>query len=222
MSALPDLLTRPDAADQYVVSFGKAGGLGVFTSDYPLALRRGDRVVIRSARGEEVGTVLCAASVRQARLLGAAAAGALLRPVTPDDNARLTQQREVARQLFDAARRQSAGVALEVLDVEVMFDGRVAIVQCVGDMANAELLVQRLEAEAGIAVRLEDLAAPTVGDDADAHGGCGEANCGRGGGGCDTCGTGGGCSSCGSKVDLRDYFAHLRGQMEHRARRPLA
>src|ERR1700730_1682860 len=97
MSAVPDLLARPGTALQYVVSFGKGGGLGVFTADEPLALRRGDRVVIGSPRGTQAGPVLCAATRGQPRLLGARAAGPLLRPLAPDDGARQTRYEQLAQ-----------------------------------------------------------------------------------------------------------------------------
>src|SRR5947209_17184503 len=103
MSAPPDLLNRP-SADQYVVSFGNSGGVGVFTAAQPLPLRRGDRVLVESPRGTEVGSVLCPATVRQARLLGATASGALLRPLGPEDVARCDELRRLARDVFDAAR----------------------------------------------------------------------------------------------------------------------
>src|SRR6059036_1305570 len=103
MSAIPDLFTRPDAADQFVVSFGKSGALGVFNAPAPLVLRRGDRVVVRTPRGTEMGTVVGAASVRQARLLGAGATGDLLRPLSAADAAHAAQLQQLAQGVYERA-----------------------------------------------------------------------------------------------------------------------
>lgn len=220
MSAIPDLFTRPDAADQFVISFGKSGALGVFNAPAPLVLRRGDRVVVRTPRGVELGAVLCAATVRQARLLGATGMGELLRPLAAADAARLPALDRLAQELYAAAREQASACLVEVLDVEVLLDGAVAIVQYLGDDTNLDTFAQALESRFAIAVRLENLAQPACA--AEEHGGCDKPDCGRGAGGCSTCSAGGGCSSCGSgKVDMRDYFAHLRDKMEHHQRRPL-
>ncbi len=223
MSAIPELLARPDAADQFVVSFGKGGAVGVFNAPAPLALRRGDRVVIRTPRGTEVGSVLCPASVRQARLLGATTTGDLLRPLAADDAARMPELLQCASRLFEAARQQAheEQLAVEILDAEVLLDGRQAILQFLGDEPNLDAFAHALERRFTLEIRLENLAQPA--SPAEEHGGCDKPDCGRGAGGCTTCSTGGGCSSCGSgKVDMRDYFAHLRDKMEKNQRRPLA
>src|ERR1700722_1229093 len=107
MSAIPDLLTRPDAADQFVVSFGNGGAVGVFNAPAPLALRRGDRVVLRTPPGTGVGRGLCPATVRQARLLGATTTGDLLRPLAADDAARMPELVQCATRLYEAARLQA-------------------------------------------------------------------------------------------------------------------
>jgi hypothetical protein len=223
MSAVPDLLVRPGAALQYVVSFGKGGGLGVFSAPEPLALRRGDRVVVGSPRGTEAGTVLCAATVAQARLLGATASGPLLRPLGLEDGARLMGYDQLAQRLFEAGRRhaQAERLALEILDVEVLLDGQQAIVQFVGDEPQLDGFAEALERDFDLQIRLENLA-QTNASAPEEHGGCDKPDCGRNAGGCTTCSTGGGCSSCGSKkVDMRDYFGHLREKMEKNQRRPL-
>jgi hypothetical protein len=217
MSAVPDLFTRPDAADQFVVSFGKSGALGVFNAPAPLVLRRGDRVVVRTPRGVEVGTVLCAATVRQARLLGATGMGELLRPFGTDDANRLPELAQLGQAVYAAAQEHVGGVGIAILDVEVLLDGHQAIVQYVGADVSLDTFAQALEARFALAVRLENLAQPAMPHE---HGGCDKPDCGRGG--CSTCGSGGGCASCGSaKVDMRDYFAHLREKMQHNQRRPL-
>src|SRR5262245_8644526 len=42
------------AHDQFIVSFGKIGALGVFTAAEPLMLRRGQAVIVQTNRGLEI------------------------------------------------------------------------------------------------------------------------------------------------------------------------
>jgi hypothetical protein len=230
MSAIPDLLIRPDAALQYVVSFGNSGGVGVFTAEEPLPLRRGARVAIRSPRGVEAGTVLCPATLGQARLLGATASGPLLRVLGSDDDARLTDLRLLAQRVFASSRQQAIerGLSVDILDVEILLDGQQAVLHLVGVEPQLDDFAQALERHFDLQIRFENLTQPATPADEhadDEHGGCGKPDCGRtegGTGGCTTCSTGGGCSSsCGVKVDMRDYFGHLREKMEKSPRRSL-
>jgi hypothetical protein len=212
-------------ADGYVVSHGKSGGLGHFTAPVSLALRRGDRVIIDSPRGREIGTVLCPANARQSRILGAVASGAIVRPFTPDDDMVLNHLRETEQRLFEASRRLacSQGLPVEVLDVDVLFEER-AILQIVGvDDTPLDTFVDALRRAFHLDIQLENLALAQPTENAADHG-CGKPDCGKttgAGGGCTTCATGGGCSSCGAATDLRPYFAHLRTQMEAKNRTSL-
>ncbi len=204
------------AAEHYIISYGKSGGLGSFSTPEPLTLDRGDRVVIDSPRGREVGTVLCPASVRQARLLGAVASGTIVRPLSVADQVTLESSQTLSQQLFDASRQLACEreLPLEILDVDVFLEGQ-AVVQFIGaDVPMLDTFAQALGNRFQLGIRLENLALPQ--EPAEAHG-CGKPDCGKtdGGGGCSTCSTGGGCSSCGSgATDLRPYFSHLREQMD--------
>ncbi len=210
---------RVQPHDQFIVSFGKNGALGVFTSDKPLTLRRGQKVLVQSSRGVEVGSVLRPATLQQARLLGATSSASLLRAVTRDDEIQRDQLADLQQRLFDMSRNlaQRDGLTLEILDVDVMFDRAQAIIQFVGIDADTEKLASALELHFAMTIRLENLSVPKPNDEHE-HGGCDKPDCGRTtGGGCSTCGTGGGCSTCGSgKTDLREYFGHLRTKMESR------
>src|SRR5579863_1709183 len=120
------MIAPPDttAAEQFLVSYGKSGGLGSFSAAEPLTLERGDRVIIDTPRGRELGTVLCPASVRQARLLGAVASGTIIRPVATADEATLAEGRSLSRRLFETGRQlaQARQLSLEILDVDVFFE----------------------------------------------------------------------------------------------------
>jgi len=46
------------AANEYLVSYGKNGEFGRFAAAEPLACRRGDALVIETNRGLEIGSVI--------------------------------------------------------------------------------------------------------------------------------------------------------------------
>ncbi len=209
------------SAASYLIGYGRAGGFALFRAAAPLDCQRGDAVVVRTRRGLELGQVLCPADDRHARLLPAPAEGELLRAATGADlHAESRREREHA--LFADGQRlvQEWNLAAAVLDAEVLLDGRTALVQYLA-WAETDLapLAAELSRRHGLTVALENQAPPAE----EEHDGCGEPNCGHGGGGCDSCSTGGGCATgCGSgKVDMREYFSHLRTQMEERHRVPL-
>ncbi|HEX3313730.1 MAG TPA: hypothetical protein VHR72_02510 [Gemmataceae bacterium] len=210
--------------DQYVASFGKDAALGCFTSPQPIALARGESVLLRTPRGIEVGEILCSASIRQARLLGAQIHGELVRAIADADRDHLARLERAGQELLDTARRlaDDAEIAVVLLDAELLFDGRHAVVQILHADSDALAgFVAELTSRTGIEIRLANLAQPLP-PEPEEHG-CGKPDCGSGEGGCTSCSTGGGCSSCsaGDKVDLRPYFAHLRDRMETSQRVPL-
>jgi hypothetical protein len=216
-------------AAEYLVSHGKSGGFGRFAPVLPLACRRGDVVVVRSQRGLELGSVLCAAGDSHARFLGRTPVGPLLRHATPEDAGAARRLEALGQRVFEDGRRLAGelGVALEVLDVEVLLDGQEAIVQHLSPVhCDPAPIVEALARRHHLHITLENLALPVdLGQTADEPtvGGCGEPNCGKASGSsCASCGTGGGCTSCGSgKVDMSAYFSHLRSKMESQGRRPL-
>ncbi len=212
-------------SDQYLVSFGASGGLGCFTVQEALTLERGDRVVLRTPRGLELGEVRGPATLRQARLVGALAAGEIVRRFTTQDEAERAQRRTLAEHVFAACQAHSTrlGLPLQVIDVEILLDGRSAIVQFVGADAGVATLADAVKGEFDLEIRFENLVQPAAATEESEHGGCGKPDCGRTeGGGCTDCGSGG-CGTCGAgHVDLRAYFAHLRGKMEASHRIPLA
>ena len=210
---------------EYLVNHGSGGAVGRFAAGPGLTCARGDRVVVESRRGLELGAVLCPTTPRHARLLADPALGRLVRRATEADEAEARRLRALSHVVFAEARRLAAetGMPFEILDVELLLDGRRAIVQHLR-WADCDYgpFAEALGRTRGVEVFMEDLALPPT-DATEEHGGCGEPGCGRakGGGGCSSCGPGGGCSSCGGKVDMRDYFSHLRAKMEQKQRVPL-
>jgi len=214
--------------DYYLVNHGKNGALGSFRVSAPLALRRGEKVVLETSLGLEVGAVLGPASVLQSRRLGDA--GMILRRVQHSDEFELLQGKARADALFDQARIlcRRLNLDLELLDVDLSLDGRQALLLVLaGDNVNADPLIEELERLFAMDIKIQNRAAPAPLTEVEEEAGCGKPDCGKKddaeGGGCTSCSTGGGCSTgCGSKgVDLRDYFSHLRTKMEADNRVPL-
>ncbi len=215
---------EPVGHGEFLVSHGKSGAFGRFIPAFPLSLRRGDRVVVESQRGLELGCVLCPASDQHARFLGNITVGRLIRPAEPADEKAQEARQDLARNIFEDGRHLAASLALplEILDVEVLLDGATAILHFLGRSTdNSAALVEPLQQRHRVVVQMENLALPEAAEPSE-HGGCGKPDCGKSSGGCSSCGSGGGCSSCGSaKVDMAAYFAHLRVQMEGRTRTSL-
>lgn len=200
----------------YIVNYGQGGYLGRFSAvgEY----RRDDRVVVRSPRGVEIGTILGDAPERSGSI---EPAGEVLRPASADDESAFATLRDRASTIVDDAvhSAQSLGLPLVFLDGEILLDGRCAILQAVhwAD-CDATFLFEELSHKHGLLVKLADLTTVPK------TGGC--SVCGAEKSGCDSCGSGGGCSSgsCSSGTvksadELTAYFAGLRKQMEATAAR---
>jgi cell fate regulator YaaT (PSP1 superfamily) len=205
----------------YIVHHGPNAALGRFLPAGPdTAFRRGDRVVVRTGRGPELGEVLCEATERHAAWLPAAAAGAgdLLGHATDADLRRAADAEAVAACVLDAAAVLAAkhGLPLTPLDADATLDGGHVVLHVVrSGPCDADPLCEELARQYGLRVALLDL---TDDRPKPAAGGC--STCGTEGG-CSTCGTGSGCGtgSCAKGAaktadEMTAYFAGLRRQME--------
>ena len=205
------------ALTEYLVSYGLTGELGPFRG--PVGLRRGDRVVVQTPRGRELGDILRPCSTRLNEFLGGPASGEILRRASADDEAE--QQRQ--RQRAEAFRAAVSGL----LDAEILLDGQTLLVQAAGPhLPQIQLQATALAAQWGLSLTVFNAGLPfpeTATDDED--GGCGSCDSEVGCGSCSSGGCGsGGCGSggCGGETsDVRAYFAQLRDRMEHRHRVPL-
>ena len=110
-------------ANTYVVRYGQMRFLGEFTGvagqDHP----RGQRVVLRTERGTELGEVLCSATDRTAHFLENPARGEVLRPASAEDLASEPQTVALQKSGFDACRECIAKrrLQMDLVDVEAIF-----------------------------------------------------------------------------------------------------
>jgi len=183
----------------YLIRHGAMRHVGRFAADDSLAYRRGEVVVVRSRRGDELGEVVAeteSASPASARVLRAA---------TIDDReraGRATQERAVRLAAIEQFFRDGQW-PLEPLDAEPMLDHdtRTVLLYLGPHRLDSEALVDAIRNACGLDVVLEP-AGIDAPDEAPAEDhGCG--SCATGGGGCGdggSCGTSsGGCGSCGVK-----------------------
>jgi cell fate regulator YaaT (PSP1 superfamily) len=203
-------------AVEYLLSYGLLGEFGRFRASPPVLCRRGNRAVVRTHRGLEIGQVLCPATPRHAHYLPNTTVGSLLRLVTVEDEQKLAPQRQRALEVLDRAGRLTGELQLplEFLDSEMLLDGEhVVLQQLRWGECDVRPLVSTLSREFALHVLLQDLGRQA--EEAEAHG-CGREDCGKGH--CSSCSSGG-CSSCGSsEMDMKAYFAELRQKMEQRVR----
>jgi cell fate regulator YaaT (PSP1 superfamily) len=112
-------------ASSFIVRSGQMRALGEFTGlagqDHP----RGQRVVVRTERGHELGDVLCPADERTASYLQGIPRGEVLRVATDEDlaaaallAARQAEGYEVCRRLIEQRRLQ-----MNLVDVEAILGG---------------------------------------------------------------------------------------------------
>lgn len=192
---------------EYLVQYGRSAFVGRFVSDVTLA--RGDRAVIDSPRGRELGTVLCEPEQASAHLDG---------QVVCRSSADEEPSTDIANRILDAATAAllCEGHSALVLDCEVLIDGGAILHVVAWEAVDLTPILEQLSTTFGLPVRLFDLAATAVPADPTK---CGKPDCGSGG--CSSCGTGGGCgtSSCSrgaakSSDDLTAQFRELREAME--------
>ena len=199
-------------AVEYFVNHGLGGFVGAFRS--PVGLARGDRVVVETSRGLELGTVLERVLDRVKNTLPD---GLVIRLATDADDVKVQRCKDLADTIVAEAqsRAEALGLPLLFLDGETLLDESTAILQAVHwDECDATPLFESLSIDLGITVRLADISSmPKQGTTC--------TTCGESKSGCSSCGTGGGCSSgsCSSgsvknPEELTTFFAGLRKAME--------
>ena len=109
----------------FIVRYGQMRHIGEYEAVEGRTYLRGDRVLVRSDRGTEVGEVLCPATDRTASFLENPFRGQILRSATPDDLS--AESRLVEREKQGLADcREFAGrrrLQMDLVDVEAIFGG---------------------------------------------------------------------------------------------------
>ena len=165
---------------EYLVSYGTAGDFSRFRAVSAHPYHRGDRVIVRSYQGLEIGVVMCPALPDHALYLSDRSMGELLRPVNDDDERTAVALRERGQHLFQEAQRLVGELKLpvEILDVEVLFDGKQAIIQHLRqEQCDYRPMVSALAKKYDMLLIMQNLVLPAVVGEEE-HG-CGRPDCGR-------------------------------------------
>jgi cell fate regulator YaaT (PSP1 superfamily) len=196
--------------NEYLVSYGRSGDFGRFRADETASYCRGDRVVVRTEQGLELGVVLCPAEEGHGRFLSRTAQGRLLRLCTRADENTASGMDERGQAIFEHARAlvEQLALPLEVLDAEVLLDGKQVVLHHLRrDECDYRPLVSGIARAFDVRVIMQNLYVPH-----EPVIGCGEPNCGAGKGGCTSCSTEGGCGTCGKGHKADDVAAYLASQ----------
>ena len=183
-------------ASRCLVRYGAMAWAGYFRfrADEPLVCRHGERVLIQTPRGEEVGEVLSALTTDPPRNEAGTVirpAGELLRRLSPMETFEQARrqhdprQKALVQKVLNECERKVAerGVAVDVLDGELLFDGKTFVLYFLGP-PTADLGIMATELGQGREFKVvfnSVLETPTT-----------ASSCGCSGGGCST---GGGCGS---------------------------
>lgn len=183
----------------YLVRYGLRSHIGRFaTDDEGLELEPGRVVVVRTARGVELGDIVRREPTAPA---GAAPTAApLLRPAGPDDLDRARRAAADHPHRLAACEAALDGDAwpIVLIDVEPLLDDGRTVLHYLGPHhLDASALWRRLRDEAGLDVVLEPvgLDAPDAAAEPEPAG-CGSCGSGHGCGSCGTDPAGHGCGSC--------------------------
>ena len=99
--------------------------LGEFDAAPGFSFARGQQVLIRTERGQEIGEVLCASTPRAVQLLAEPTRGQIIRLLNDDDRKRVVEIRRNTRRQFDIACKHITDLKLQMqlVDVEHIFGG---------------------------------------------------------------------------------------------------
>lgn len=174
-----------------LVRVGLLGQVGRFRPMGSLNLRRGQRVILRTARGLEIGEFLSSCDARPIEDYSFSGDGDLLRAMTPEDELLASRLERRRHQAFGRCELwlKERNIDAQLVDVETLFDGGAIYFYFLGDAPEASAaLEQELGQEYAAQIRLTDFANLLE------HG-CGPACGTEEGAGCGA--SPGGCSSCG-------------------------
>ncbi len=176
-----------DGIFRYLVRYGVLGWVGRFGSVDRIECSHGDRVVVQTSRGTEIGEILAGpvdGREDQGDISSHQPIGEVLRRLTPEDDQQYNRSEQPASfDIFAESQQLLADhqVAVQVIDCERLFDDETIVLYFLGEETTemqpiAEELGKRWQAKVLFNPVIEPVAQPG------ASGGCGREGC--GGGGC--------------------------------------
>src|SRR5262245_11045435 len=109
----------------YITRHGAMRFLGEYEAGGDALYQRGQSVVVRSERGQEVGEVLCEANPRALALIAEPTKGQIVRVMTEADHAEADRVRQNEAKEFERCGEfvRQRRLQMELVDVEHLFGG---------------------------------------------------------------------------------------------------
>ena len=114
---------------KYVVRHGATRLLGVFSTRGGDRYARGQQVIARTSRGQEVGEVLCEATAHVQDQMDQPRTGQILRLSSHDDEVELKRLESHAQQQLELCKQRATelGLEMELVDAELLYGGERSI-----------------------------------------------------------------------------------------------
>ena len=109
----------------YLVRHGSMRYVGEYTTFSQAGFGRGETVILKTERGQEVGTVLCPSTPQTVAAIPDPTHGQILRSATANDRAQMLNIAEAQKREYDIATRliREHRLAMQIADVEHLFGG---------------------------------------------------------------------------------------------------
>ena len=174
---------------RYLLRYGAMGWVARFGSVDRIECSHGDRVVVHTSRGVEIGEILAPptkGSDQQSDTNNQKPAGEMLRRLTPEDEKQYASSlRTEPFDIFEECQKLLSDhqVSVQVIDCERLFDNETIVLYFLGEESTAmQPIAEELGSNWQTKVLFQPVIEPAV--EAGGHGGCGREGC--GGGGCST------------------------------------
>ena len=145
---------------KYIVDYGAMRLLGAFTHADSV-FRHGSRVIVRTPRGQEVGTVRCEATPEALETLDSEyVEGQILRSMTKTDEMEYRKQRNLEQVKLERCRKivQDMGISMKLVRVERLFGGERLLIYYTADgRVDFRELVKVLAAEFHIRIEMRQI-----------------------------------------------------------------
>ncbi len=116
-------MDAPVAGNGFIVRHGATRLLGEFIGPHGQIFTRGERVILKTERGLEIGDVLCPSTPRAMNQISEPTRGQIIRPMSADDRVKLDENIAIAKGQFDAACAivERCRLDMQLVDVERLF-----------------------------------------------------------------------------------------------------
>jgi len=146
---------------KYIVHYGAMRQLGVFSYADDTAFRYGNRVIVKTPRGQEVGVIRCEATPEILAKLGSGIIESrILRLMTESDKIECRKLQQEEQSELERCRQivQEMGIGMELIRAEHIFGGeRIVVYYTAEGRIDFRELVKRLAAEFQIRVEMRQI-----------------------------------------------------------------